>query len=178
MKFTIPEGYDGIKIYRSTTGKDGSFKLKTTKTSGTSYINTGLTTGNTYYYKARLYKVVEGKKVYTPYSDVVKEKARPAKVSGLTAKKSSSTVKLTWNSVKGATGYDIYVKKSSDSSFKLLKAGKSVKGLVLRASNLTDTKAVCDLSGQGKYVFKVRAYRVVNGVKIPGFCSKTVTLKI
>ena len=40
------------QIYRSTTGKDGSFvKIYTTK--GTSYTNTGAKAGTKYYYKVR-----------------------------------------------------------------------------------------------------------------------------
>lgn len=61
---------DGYKVYRSTTNKEGSFKLVKTTTS-TSWKNTGLKDGKKYYYKVRGYRVVDGKTVYTEWSNVV-----------------------------------------------------------------------------------------------------------
>lgn len=61
---------DGYKVYRSTTNKEGSFKAVKTTTS-TSWKNTGLKDGKKYYYKVRGYRVVDGKTVYTEWSNVV-----------------------------------------------------------------------------------------------------------
>lgn len=62
---------DGIKVYRSTKKNSGYGKtaLKTTKNS--SYVNTNVKAGKKYYYKAKGYVTVDGKKYYTGYSKKV-----------------------------------------------------------------------------------------------------------
>ncbi len=173
VSYSIPEGFDGIKILRSNTGKAKSYSVKKTSTSGRSYVNTGLTTGKTFYYKAYLYKMIDGKKVMSQYSDGVKEKVRPAKVSGLSARKTSSgKLKITWKTIRGASGYDVYVRRAGESKSACLKKGKSVRGIKLTSLNSGKAVAYASAKGHGEYLVKVRAYRMVNGKKVPGFCSK------
>lgn len=62
-------GATKYEIYRATS-KTGTYKLVATTTS-TNYKNTGLTKGKTYYYKVRLYKLVDGVKVYSTYSKIL-----------------------------------------------------------------------------------------------------------
>ena len=64
ITWTGVNGAHGYKIYRSMTGKDGSFKLYKTVKNATKYKNTGLKKGKTYYYKVKPYRVVNGKNVY------------------------------------------------------------------------------------------------------------------
>ena len=54
LKWSAVPGADGYQIYRSTTGKRGSYQ-KIADKSGTSYTNTGLKHGATYYYAIRAY---------------------------------------------------------------------------------------------------------------------------
>ena len=69
IKWAGTNGAHGYKIYRSATGKSGSFKLvKTTKLVKT-YTDKNLKKGKTYYYKVRAYRNVDGKVVYGAYSD-------------------------------------------------------------------------------------------------------------
>lgn len=65
---------DGYQIYYSTDGKKFK-KLKAVKNPSTLYYRyrTGKS-GRTYYYKVRGYKKIDGKTVYTPFSDVIKKK--------------------------------------------------------------------------------------------------------
>lgn len=61
----------GYAVYMKT--DKGKYKLiKSTK--ATKLNKSGLVIGNSYYFKVRAYKNVKGKKVYGPYSDVVKKK--------------------------------------------------------------------------------------------------------
>jgi len=61
---------DGYKVYRSTSGKKGSFKcIKTTK--AVSWKNSGLKDGKKYYYKVKGYRVVDGKTVFTEWSNTI-----------------------------------------------------------------------------------------------------------
>jgi fibronectin type 3 domain-containing protein len=66
-------GASGYEVYRATTST-GTYSLVKTTTS-LYYTNTGLTTGRTYYYKARSYKLVGTVKVYSGWTAV--SSARP-----------------------------------------------------------------------------------------------------
>lgn len=61
---------DGYIIYRATS-KNGKYKkVKTVSKSKSSYTDKNLTKGQTYYYKIRGYKNINGKNCYTNYSNV------------------------------------------------------------------------------------------------------------
>ena len=66
-------GAERYRIYRKTSST--SYKAVKDGLSGTGYTNGGLTSGTTYYYKVRAYKVVNSKRVYGAVSTYVT--ARP-----------------------------------------------------------------------------------------------------
>lgn len=70
----------------------------------------GLEKGKTYTFKVRAYATVDGEKVYGEYSAPVKKATSVLdQVTGLKAiKKTTTTLKLTWNRVDGATSYKVY----------------------------------------------------------------------
>ena len=71
LTWTVPEDFefDGFDIFRSTERYSGFGTKPFFSTSKTSYKNNkDLEVGNTYYYKVRAYKVVNGRKVYTGWS--------------------------------------------------------------------------------------------------------------
>ena len=70
-------GSNGYKVYRATS-KNGKYTLVKTVKSGdtTSYTNTSLTKGKTYYYKVKAYKVVNGSNIYSDYSSVKSVKVK------------------------------------------------------------------------------------------------------
>lgn len=65
-------GASGYEIYRATSYR-GTYSYVAT-TSSASYINSGLTSNVTYYYKIRAYRTVNGKKVYGNYTGVAAAK--------------------------------------------------------------------------------------------------------
>lgn len=70
------EGITGYEIYMGTSAKKLK-KVKTiTKNSTISFNKTGLKSKKTYYFKARAYKTVKGKKVYGSYGNVLKVKTK------------------------------------------------------------------------------------------------------
>ncbi|MDO4458719.1 MAG: hypothetical protein Q4C42_01335 [Clostridia bacterium] len=64
----IPSGM-GYCIYRAT-GRTGTYSKIKTVTEGSSYKNSGLGSGRTYYYKIRAYKTINGKNVFSDYTAV------------------------------------------------------------------------------------------------------------
>ena len=70
------DGADGYEVYRSNY-KNKKFSLVKSLTSSDELtFDNGTKKGKTYYYKVRSYKIVDGKKVYSPYSSVMKIKSK------------------------------------------------------------------------------------------------------
>ena len=80
----------------------------------------------------------------------------PQKVTGLKAKKkTTTTLKLTFNAVHGADGYKIY-----DAA-----TGKALASVSTQGGKDVLTKTIKGLNPGEKRQYKVRAYKVVNGTK-------------
>ena len=149
----------------------GSSKYDTYTASGTSKTISGLTDNEgTYKFKVRAYKTANGEKIYGSYSSIISVKIEekieePAKVTGLKATKTSSGVKLTWNKVSGADGYEIAIKVPGALNYELY--------------NATGTsKTITGLNDAGTYKFKVAAYKKVNGEKIYGSYSSIASIEV
>lgn len=183
-------GADKYLIYRSVSGKKGSFKLKEA-TSGTAFTDTGLKCGKTYYYKIRTIST-NGKCSYSP---VKSSKAQPGKVKttkivipyyeygkakhitehygsteveryvwDVSEKNAYKGFKISWNKVAGATGYQIYMREKNKGAFKF-------KG------NFKGTSGKVSFNDEKQYDIKVRAYRVTGGKKVYGYFSNADSYK-
>ncbi len=157
-------GAGGYEVYRATSSGGTYTKLITT--TSLNYTNTGLATGTTYYYKVRAYRTEGGVKVYGGYSAV--KSAKPT-LGAMTLSSAVSagynSVKLTWSTVAGAGGYEVYRATST--------GGTYTKLITTTALNYTNTGLVTGRT----YYFKVRAYRTVNGVKVYGGYSAVRSAK-
>lgn len=146
-------GAAGYQVYRATS-QNGKYK-KVRTTAKTSWKNEKLTTGKVYYYKVRAYKKSGSKTVYGSFS--IKTKAVPrtkAPTFKLTAGKNK--IQVSWNKVSGADGYRIYRAKSKNGSYKMIKDSRS------KLRRYTSVR----LTGNHKYYYKMRSYRVVKGKKV------------
>lgn len=102
---------------------------------------------------------------YGEYSAVLKVYSGLAKVTKLkAAKKTSSSVTLTWNKVSGAKRYEVWT----------LKGKKWVKAATVSKNTAVIKKG---LKKNTTYKFKVRAYKTVSKVNIYGDYSSTVKVK-
>ena len=138
-KITNAQGYE---LYRADTA-DGAYKLIKSVT-GCSYTNTGLTTGATYYYKVRAYRILSSteERVYGQFSAA--RKATPVQAMSFDSTEASSTgaITLTWSAYPDATGYNIY-RAPGGGSYALVK--------YTTALTYKDT----GITGPAKYSYKI-----------------------
>lgn len=162
-------GANGYAVYRSTS-KDGKYTLrKTIKSKNTiEFTDTGLDTNTTYYYKVRPYRMIEDKKEYGSYSEIVCAKPVLSKTT-ITVSSTSKKATIKWNKVLGASGYKVYSATSSDGTYSLKKTITSINTLSYTNTNLVSGKT---------YYYKVRAYRNVNGKVVYGPYSAVKSKKI
>jgi fibronectin type 3 domain-containing protein len=163
-------GANGYEVYRAAS-KTGKYTKVTAITSGATlnYINKSLTAGNTYYYQVRAYRTVNKAKVYGSFSSSVSARPVPAKPASVKAKRaSSSSIKVTWTKVSGASGYEIYRATSKSGKYAISGTIKSGSTVIFTNNNLTKGKT---------YFYQVRAYRTVSGKKVYGSFSGIVSAK-
>ena len=104
------------EVYRSTRQNSGYSLLGTT--TSTSYVNTGASTGTTYYYRV---KAVNRDGMASGYSNIVSGKATlPAPALNIGLSVSSGKPMLAWDAVPGATSYRIYRSTSRGTGYSLL----------------------------------------------------------
>ncbi len=170
------KGYavSAYQIFRSTS-KNGKY-VKIAETKKSSYRDKKkIRKTKKYYYKIRGYRKVNGKVVYTKWSNIfkgrtdtnkevrLKNKLKKTTVRAAAKKKNKVTV-LSWkkNGPK-VSGYEIYRSKKKSSGY--------VKTAKTKKVSWKDKK---NTGKQRKYYYKVRGYRVVNGTTIYTRWSKIV----
>lgn len=113
-----------------------------------------------YAVKVRAYNTVNGKKQYGEYSETVTfaitEDTYLAKVTGLKGTVYGTAVRLNWNKVNGAEGYEITLKMPGIGDITLTEA--STSRYISGFSKYPDAK----------YTAKVRAYKTINGKRVYG----------
>lgn len=151
----------GCTNYRVYQLKNGEWK-EVGKTAGTSYTVKNLTAESEYKFKIRACKVDDkNANHYGKYSNIIVAKTNVKKVTGLKAKTiSNSKIKLSWNSVSGADGYSVGMRKN---------------GVYNEVADVTETSAVVSgLPNATRESFKIRAYSIVDGSKQYGNWSDSV----
>lgn len=118
----IPE-VSGYEIYRSKS-KSGTYtKIKTT--TKTSYTDTKLSCGTTYYYKIKAYKTLDGNKYDSSFSSIKSCKPTLATPASKVKVSSYNSLTVSWEKVPGATSYKIYRSTSKNSGYKLIGSFKN-----------------------------------------------------
>ena len=196
LSWDAVSGAGGYEVYRATS-KTGKFqKVSAIAAEKTSYINTGLTCGKTYWYKLRAYQLKSGKKVYSKYSDVKSTYPKPSKAKNVKVKFTVggvSTFDLDWDKVSGASGYQLQFKAGNGkwSTYEreyndFMKKWENTYPDEYKGSKYLynvkyikyGTKAYWALNySEDSYSFRVRAYKTVNGKKVFGLYSEPTTIK-
>ena len=157
---------NGYEVYRAAS-KNGKYK-KAGETTGTSFTDSGLTTGKVYYYKVRACNTAGKAKAYGAYSDVKSARPIPAQAKIAKATGAKRSAKLVWKKTPGASGYTVCRAASKNGKYKAI---KTLKG----ADKLTHTDK--KLKKGKTYYYKVRAYRTVSGKKVYGPYSAAKSAK-
>lgn len=154
---------DGYELWRSTDGSSFS-KVKSVATAAT--FNYNLTAGETYYYKVRAFKTVDGTNVYGNYSktETIRILAAPEITSLL--QNGSNGVKIVWSGTANADGYELWKSLAEDNG--VFTKVKDVTGISTTSFGLHETVVT----------YKLRPYASVNGKKIygPYGSEKSITI--
>jgi len=161
ISWSAVNGATGYEIYRSA-GTSTTYAYLTALT-GTTYSNTGLYTNSKYNYKIRAYRLVGTVKVYGAFSSIVSATPLPWAPTITVSSLSNTSLKVTWPVVAGANGYEV--------SYSTSETGTYIKLALLTTNSASITKLLTNTT----YYVKVRAYRIVNYVKIYGASSTIVT---
>ncbi len=156
---------EGYRIYCKEKGKERKLVARISKGTTTSYTHKNLKTGTSYTYYVRAYwgkvqsVLPKGASARPQLGTVKAKKATPKK----------RTAVITWNKVKGASGYRIYCKTSKKGKWKSV---KQIKG----GSKVSYTHK--KLKKDRTYYYKICAYRTVGGKKVSGGYSAVKKAKI
>ena len=174
ISWTRDNAFNGYEIHMATS-KNGKYtRVGTVITVGTAttanFKHTGLKAGTTYYYKIRGYVQLGTSRLFSSYTPVVSRKQIVPKVANVkVANQSADSLRLTWNKVDNASGYEVYQATS--------KNGKYTRIATLNKSS-SNAFTVKRLSPKRTYHYKVRAYRNVDKVKRNGNYSDVVKKKV
>ncbi len=161
-------GAVGYQIYRA--GEDGNYKkLKTlSSNSKVSYQDKTVVPGNVYSYKVRAYVKLNTGNQYSSYSAVKKVDFTIAKPSWKKLSvKNYTTASLSWNPAS-VSGYKIY-RKTDNGKYKSIKT--------LSGGAVSSYKDTTILPGH-TYVYKIRAYKTVNGKKYYAAYTDEKSIKV
>lgn len=161
VSWTKKENASGYQVFRSTS-KNGTYTRIATISRGdaTSYVDKNVSMGETYYYKVRGYRKINGTNYAGKFSTVVSQRAQLPKVTGVDAVGYTyNAAKITWSKVSGAEGYAVYRSNSKNGEYKKI-ANVSAKNEL----SYTDKGLTCG----NRYYYKVAAYQVINKKMICG----------
>ena len=158
----------GYRIYRKT-GNGAYKKLKTISgASVTSFKDTTIQPGNTYTYRIRCYRKINGVAYFSSYSKVKTIKVSMSAASLTKAAVSSgSKIKLSWKQDARADGYQVYRADAPDGKFVRVKTISSPDKLKWWDAAVSEGKS---------YSYKIRTYsKTSQGTKTSKF-SKVLTV--
>lgn len=155
----------GYRILMATTSK-GTYKVVKTVTGNSKNATTinNLDTSKVYYFKIQAYQSTPNGIKYATASAYKTGKCTLGTVKMKSVQNvGSGQMKLTWGKVSGAYGYEIYRSTMKNGGYKkyATRNGSSMLSTTLRNQN-------------GKYYYKVRAYRIVNSKKVYGNLSAVI----
>ena len=105
LQWTAAAGATSYNVYRGTAS--GQETLLQSGVTATSFVDTGLTNGTTYYYEVTSVNI-DGESARTAEVSVSPHALPPLPPTGLTATAGDTTATLQWTAAAGATSYNVY----------------------------------------------------------------------
>jgi len=156
LSWTAVSGASGYEVSRATV-LTGPYTVLVSATSATSYVNSALTTNTLYYYRVRSYRLVGTVKYYSAYSTVVSIRPVPGVSTNVTVTSTGyDSLKVAWNAVAGATGYEIFTSAEIEGTY------------TLKTSTSALSVSISGYPTMMQVYAKVRAYRLVGTTKVYG----------
>ena len=179
VTWTPVEGADGYELYRTTTPEDHSTWVRTkTIHDGEAfcYTNQSLTEGVTYYYCIRAFSGDAENRVYSDFSNV--DYMPAAVVFDAPYSNATTSIRLRWNEVAGAHGYQIW--RMDDAGNWVIIKTLGDRGSVLTNNQGGTTHYTSNGLKAGKtYTYKIRAFMITDdGRKIFGTFSDTYAVAV
>lgn len=157
LKWSKVKNATGYRVYLY----DSESKLITSFDTGdTEFIWTSLESAKVHSFKVRAFVNTKDTVILGDKTSLIKFKTGPASVGKIKSTPSTTSVKLSWDKVDFATGYNIYMYDSSKKAYKLIK------------STTSNSYTVSKLSKAKKYKFKVVSYVTYKSTKYTGTESK------
>ncbi len=128
------EGAERYAVYRSNK-KNSGYKRVTTVT-GTSWSDSGVTSGTRYYYKVAAMYTRDGATQYAPRSKALTVWTAPPAPQDLRASQEADGIQLSWSASQGASAYRIY-RATSGGEYTMLAGG-------IKKTNYTDATISAD----------------------------------
>ena len=157
----------GYVVYRYNpiTKKYDKYKVVTSNV----FVDNKLTPNTTYAYKVAAYQKIDKAYCYGMYSSAVKCVSRPVQVVAKVKVEGSRSIRLYWTRQSDVTGYEVYRSTSASGKYSL------------RKDITVNTRTYFINTGlniNGKYYYKVRSYKKINGKKVYGAFSKVCYIKV
>jgi len=112
LSWTASSGATSYNVYRGTSAGGESPTPIATGVTATSYTNTGLTNGTTYYYKVAAVNAA-GTSGLSAEASAMPQLSAPPAPTGLKATAGNAQVSLSWTASSGAASYNVYRGTSS-----------------------------------------------------------------
>jgi hypothetical protein len=161
LSWNASSGATSYNVYRGTS--TGTETLLKSGVTGTTFNDTGLTNGTTYFYKVSAVNAAGESSLSSEVSATPESSApsAPPTPTGLTATPGNASVMLSWNASSGATGYNVY-RSTSTGTETLLQSG-------VTSTTFNDT----GLTNGTTYFYKVSAVNAGGESSLSGEVSAT-----
>lgn len=180
VTWTVVNGAQGYELFRAETLDAPEEEWILTKTirngSGGEYTNTGLTPGKTYYYRVRAFAVNDNDAyIYSEFSDV---NYMPAAVQfDGPYSNSSDRIRIRWNQVEGAHGYQIW-RQNEDGTFRIVKIVGAREDIPSLTQCEDTAYSNTGLEAGKTYTYRMRAYAFLNGTVVYGAYSGDISVAV
>jgi len=181
VTWTPVEDADGYELWRTTTPDDEKSwtRTKTVKDGAADrYTNQDLQKGTTYYYKVRAYvEDAEGNRTYSDFSNV--DYMPAAVVWDAPYSNATFRIRLRWNEIDGAHGYQIWRLNEDGETWSVVKTLGDKNNTLTDNQGATTAYSNTGLTAGKNYVYKMRAFTIPEeGRKVFGAFSNEFTIAV